>query len=759
MNVQQYIDQELGNYRLIRVLGEGGFASVYLGEHIHLRTLAAIKIHHARFEAAERERFEQEARTIAQLRHPHIVRVFDYGVQDGVAFLVMDYASQGTLRELHPAGSIVALETVVQYVRQVASALQYAHEHRLVHRDVKPENMLLDARHNVLLSDFGIAVAAHSTRSLGTQDAIGTVTYMAPEQLRKKARPASDQYALATIAYEWLCGAPPFEGLPIEVALQQITDPIPPLSEKRPDLPPAVEQVLLRALAKEPEKRFPTIQTFADAFEKAAQAEGAVQIVPLEKSAEKEAAEVTREHYSERLSLAPVWQVWSARRRRDRVPRSWSLLNTAFILLLVVGLGMMGTLGALIITGNHVDKHPVTSTSPVATFPETPPLPTGATSGDWVEPGFDAQNSEYNSYEHTLNVQNVGKLSLLWQAHTSADAYVVYNLAFAVAHGVIYYSDEHSLLAVSAQSGKILKTYPLPPGIAPGSTPAIVGDQLYLNANNLASIDLRTGASTRFGSFQAEVSGLDYTAPVVANGIIYGVAQLQEIYAVSTQTNQLLWEVPLSDVTTTPAVANGVVYVGGYRHLYALDARTSVLLWQSREESSGNTGEGSQYISGFFAPVVGPRYVYATEDNQVLAYPRQCTTLCNPAWSFSSRYVFRSSPSFANGILYAATGDWDGSNTLYALDGESGKLLWSAAENGPTITPPIIANGVLYLTDWYAELLAYAAKGCGASLCKPIWSSFLLDNGLDGRAVSRVVDGRFYVLTTSGKLLAFSLSL
>jgi eukaryotic-like serine/threonine-protein kinase len=267
--MESYLNQELGNYRLGRLLGSGGCADVYLGEHVHLGTQAAIKVHRARLGSADLERFEREARTIARLSHPHIVRVLDYGIQNGVPFLVMNYAARGTLRDMHPAGTIVPLETVVQYVKQVASALQYAHDQKLVHRDVKPENMLLDAEHRVLLSDFGIAATAHTTRSLETQDAIGTVAYMAPEQLRKKARPASDQYALATLAYEWLCGSPPFDGLPGEVALQHITDPVPSLRDKQPDLPLTVEQVVLRALAKEPEQRFPNVQAFADALEQA----------------------------------------------------------------------------------------------------------------------------------------------------------------------------------------------------------------------------------------------------------------------------------------------------------------------------------------------------------------------------------------------------------------------------------------------------------------------------------------------------------
>jgi outer membrane protein assembly factor BamB len=154
---------------------------------------------------------------------------------------------------------------------------------------------------------------------------------------------------------------------------------------------------------------------------------------------------------------------------------------------------------------------------------------------------------------------------------------------------------------------------------------------------------------------------------------------------------------------------------------------------------------------------VGPQYVYTTEDQQVLAYPRDCANPCAPAWSFRASLVFRSSPALADGIVYAATGDWGMSDTLYALDGNTGNVLWRADTNAAVVTAPIIANGVLYLTDWYADLEAYAARGCRASPCQPLWNSMMLDDGQDGRAVTRVVGGRCYMLATTGKVVAFGL--
>jgi serine/threonine protein kinase len=196
------IGQQLGSYRLFSLLGQGGYAEVYLGQHLRLNLQAAIKVLHTHLTAKEAEHFQHEAQTIATLAHSSIVRVFDYDVQDGMPFLVMDYAPNGSLRKRHPQGEVVPLAQVVSYVKQVATALQYAHEHKVVHRDVKPENMLVGRNEEVLLSDFGIATVAHSTGSLSAEAAVGTIAYMAPEQIQGHPRPASDQYALGVTVYE-----------------------------------------------------------------------------------------------------------------------------------------------------------------------------------------------------------------------------------------------------------------------------------------------------------------------------------------------------------------------------------------------------------------------------------------------------------------------------------------------------------------------------------------------------------------------------
>ena len=263
-----WVGRQLGSYRLLSVIGHGGYADVYLGEHIYLKTQAAIKVLRTQLTDEDIEHFRTEAFTIAHLVHPHIIRVFDFNVLDNNPFLVMDYAPNGTLRQRHPKGSRLTPDIFLPYVMDIASALQYAHDQKLIHRDIKPENMLLGSNNQVMLSDFGIATVSQNSLSQTTEDmVIGTMAYMSPEQLQGKARPASDQYALAIVVYEWLGGARPFNGTYVELLTQHLSTDPPLLDEQTLAIPHAVQQVIRRALAKDPHQRFARIQDFANALE------------------------------------------------------------------------------------------------------------------------------------------------------------------------------------------------------------------------------------------------------------------------------------------------------------------------------------------------------------------------------------------------------------------------------------------------------------------------------------------------------------
>ena len=273
---------QLGNYHILQQLGHGGFADVYLGEHIYLKTQAAIKILHTHIEQEEIESFRNEALLIAHLVHPNIIRVLDFGVEKATPFLVMEYASGGTLRQKFPKGTQLPPAVFMPYLKQVASALQYAHEQKLIHRDVKPQNLLLTQNEEVKLSDFGIALVEQTSHDQQTEDAVtGTIAYMAPEQLQGKARPASDQYSLAVVVYEWLSGNRPFIGSRMEVITQHLSTRPPALDEQALNIPHAVSVVLQKALAKDPHQRFASVQDFALALEQAVQNKPLERLEPL----------------------------------------------------------------------------------------------------------------------------------------------------------------------------------------------------------------------------------------------------------------------------------------------------------------------------------------------------------------------------------------------------------------------------------------------------------------------------------------------
>jgi eukaryotic-like serine/threonine-protein kinase len=266
------VGQHFGDYRVVRFIKSGGFGEVYEAEHVRRKTPAAVKVLNMRLTGHSLKSFLKEARAI-RLRHPHILEMLDFDAEGDTPFLVMVYVPRGSLRDCYPPGTKLPLETMVSYIKQVAEALQFAHDEGIIHRDIKPENMLLEQGDSVLLADFGLSVVAHTTMSQQLEDIVGTVSYMAPEQIQQMPRRESDQYALGVVAYEWLTGCCPFRGSPIEVISQHLAASPPPLLAQAPGIPLPVEEVVLKALAKDPKERFASVRDFAQALEAALQPE------------------------------------------------------------------------------------------------------------------------------------------------------------------------------------------------------------------------------------------------------------------------------------------------------------------------------------------------------------------------------------------------------------------------------------------------------------------------------------------------------
>jgi serine/threonine protein kinase len=272
------VGQQFGIYQLTSVLAESPFAEVYRGEQRYSHIEIAVKLlRRPLATAGEVDAFRGEARALAALVHPHIVRLLSFDVQEQIGYLVMDYAPGGTLRQRHPGGAIVPLETILSYAKQIADALQYAHEQGVVHQALMPESLLIGHQDEIVLAGFYLASAHQATDQQAPEQAIAVTSYLAPEQLQGKPESASDQYALAAIVYEWLSGSQPFQGSGAELAQQILTAAPPPLHTGVPAMASAAERVVMRALAKDPAKRFASVQAFAAALEEAAQAEPAPQ--------------------------------------------------------------------------------------------------------------------------------------------------------------------------------------------------------------------------------------------------------------------------------------------------------------------------------------------------------------------------------------------------------------------------------------------------------------------------------------------------
>ena len=265
--------KQFGHYQIVAPLGEGGMAAVYKAYQPAMERYVAIKVLPRHMSSSEEfvTRFRREARMLAQLQHPHILPVFDYGEADGYPYIVMPYIVSGTLAELLHKQRL-PLAQVRRIMAQVGDALGFAHARGMIHRDIKPSNILIDERGNCLLTDFGLArMAEASTKLTSSGNIMGTPTYMSPEQgAGSNIDQRSDIYSLGIVLYEMVTGRVPYTAeTPVAVVFKHIQDPLPSVHKFNPNLPDSVELILLKALAKSPADRYQTAEDFVRAIQTA----------------------------------------------------------------------------------------------------------------------------------------------------------------------------------------------------------------------------------------------------------------------------------------------------------------------------------------------------------------------------------------------------------------------------------------------------------------------------------------------------------
>ena len=268
------IGKNIGQYQIQEQIGQGGMATVYRAYQPSINRQVAIKILPSQYAQDPNfvKRFEQEARAIAALEHPHILPVYDFGTQEGLTYMVMRYIKSGTLSNL--MGQPLSNERIVRLVGDMARALDYAHKQGVVHRDIKPTNILIDRNGEALLTDFGIAKLMESsgaTQLTGAGSVLGTPAYMSPEQAKgANVDGRSDVYSLGVVLYELLTGQQPYQAeTPVAVVLKHVSEPLTPPRTINANVAEPLEQVVLKAMAKEPDQRYHTAGEMEQALQQA----------------------------------------------------------------------------------------------------------------------------------------------------------------------------------------------------------------------------------------------------------------------------------------------------------------------------------------------------------------------------------------------------------------------------------------------------------------------------------------------------------
>lgn len=370
MDYKQLAGVNLDEYGLVEIIGSGGMSAVYRAYQEELDRNVAVKVLSSQLAESENyiTRFNQEAKMAAALEHPHIVPVYDFGIHNNMMYVVMRLLNGGTL--LDKLNGIMSKHETMHIITSISQALDYAHGRDIVHRDVKPGNIMFDERNTPYLVDFGIAKATQSNLELTTENQVlGTPMYMPPEQWQgDQPVPETDQYALAVIAYRMLTGSPPFVGASVQnIMYQHINDNVKPAHQVNSNLPSEVSLVLAKAMSKHPSDRYPNITNFANALGQAIQ-----QPLPTE----------TQEHQAAQTLInqrSPQPQpVYQPRQSPPPLPRQEPETQSTSMATSLIGGGLAGlillavlVIGGGLILSRVINPSPDPTPQPVATDAET----------------------------------------------------------------------------------------------------------------------------------------------------------------------------------------------------------------------------------------------------------------------------------------------------------------------------------------------------------------------------------------------------
>jgi serine/threonine-protein kinase len=634
----QHVSAHTGRYEIGGELGRGGMGIVYrayepaLDRTIALKILAPELAHQPGFAA----RLRREAISAARLRHPNIALLYEFGQTDETTFLAMEYVPGGSLRELLTA-ELLPAERALSILEQIGQALDYAHAMGIVHRDIKPSNILVGPHDHAMLIDFGLAEMAESSLLTTDGAVLGTPHYMAPEQADGRGASArSDQYGLAAVAYEMLTGVPPFHGRgATAVVYAHVHEPPPPPNERRPALPAAVNVVLLRALSKAPDERYPSLAAFVSDLRAAL--------------------------------AAPV----VLHRPRDKRP---------WLISLAGGAAMLAVAVMLLLRAGSSESRPSVY---INGTPRTGvPLPqqvawtyTSRPSGG-AAPAFEGETVVVDTLDGAVVALRADTGEVRWRRTRGGAGETIFG-APSIGSGIVFAgSIDKEVFGFSLESGGLIWHTAVHGSVQ--QAPTLDGDRLIVTTTKgyIYVLQARSGQVIWGRPLDA---GLQ--RPTTGDGQIF-VSTSRQLTALDASSGTTTWEFEAaSTITTRPVLIGTSVVVGTERGLlYALRAADGQLLWRAQINGALSA-----------APAVSPGAIFVVDRAGGL-------TALSPDgkhvfWQFNAGAAINATPLLAEGkLLFGAS-----NGVLFAVDAENGRLLTRMQLGGSVDTTPALGAGLIYV--------------------------------------------------------------
>jgi serine/threonine-protein kinase len=688
-----------GPYRLDALIGRGGMGEVHRAYDTRRERFVALKRLLRELAADEqyRSRFQRESALAAKLSDPHIVPIHDYGEIDGQLFIDMRLVDGGDLADLIKRGPLSAARTV-DVIAQVADALDAAHAQALVHRDVKPSNVLLvgaeQAERGVAyLTDFGIARALDGPTVSRTTLGMGSAGYMAPERFTGDDWDERiDVYALACVLVECLLGHRPFqaESLPSVMHAHLVREPPRPTQE-RPDLPVALDDVVAHGMAKDPEARYPTAGALAEAARAALRGARGVTIAPPPRVAPSRDDDATQDatQAADDTTATVATDVGSV---TEQASGGW-------LARLREGTGRGATEAG---TARGRDGRGGTDRSG-----------RGSAGGAWLGGSANSGSGRSTTWlggsgrggpRTTTGQVESGRLSrrrLLIAGGTAVGLAAAGGATWAVVAsnrpagpwaaatgdkiyssplvdgGVVYIgSNDGHLYAFDADTGAQRWRYPAQGAVT--SSPRIADGTLYVGGQDgfLHAVDVRTGERR----WATDTGGPVHSSPAVAGNLVAVGSRANKLLACDMRSGAVLWELVRGDwFNSSPTIVDGVVYVGCRDHnVYGIDAATGEQRWQYTTSSTVDSSPR----------VVGQSVYIGGDDNKVRSLNARTGAWI---WDFTAQKGIVSTPAVADGVLYVGSDD----GSLYALEADTGRQRWSYPTAGGIRSSPLVTGGLV----------------------------------------------------------------